>query len=591
MLGVFTSCPAVFPASPLRRGVLFLRMRFFVGIIASVMRTRRQRRNVRMLGWLLLIFLLLLAAFSTTFHWLMAREGQEHSWVTSVYWTFVTMSTLGFGDITFHSDAGRLFTIVVLLAGTVFLLVLLPFIFIQFFFTPWMEAQEAALVPRRLSAKTSGHVLLTRVGVVEESLVPLLDLAGIEAYVIAADTAEATPLLDAGYRVMVGPLDDPATYRAARIEAAGLVATTRADTANTNVAFTVRETGATVPIVATASSDTAVDILEMAGCTRVIRLGHMLGEAIARRVLGRDGRTRIVGRFDDLRIAEAMVAGTDLTGRTVAAARLREEAGVHAVGVWRRGAFAPARADTRLEEASVLLLAGTEDQLARYDRLHGHAVPVGTTIVIGGGRVGRATMAALLAEGSEARLVERDPARVRDRDRTVCGDASDHEVLVRAGIDSCVSVVITTHDDDVNIYLTLYCRRLRPDVQIIARSNRARNVSTLHRAGADFVMSYGETGAMAIANLLKRVDILLVSEGLHVFRVDTPPSLVGRCLADSDIGRATGCTVIAIGREDHFDTNPDALTTIEADSELVLVGDVEAESRFIERYGRRPQAG
>jgi Trk K+ transport system NAD-binding subunit len=563
-------------------------MRFLVGMLASVMRTRRQRRNLRLLGWLLLAFLGLLAAFSLTFHWLMAREGQHHSWVTSVYWTFVTMSTLGFGDITFHSDAGRLFTIVVLLSGTVFLLILLPFTFIQFFFTPWMEAQEAALLPRSLPPRTSGHVLLTRVGPVEEALVKLLEAAGIPAWVIAADSAEATPLLDAGYRVMVGPLDDPDTYRAARVDQAALVATTQGDMLNTNVAFTVRETGGTLPIVATASSDTAVDILEMAGCDRVLRLGKMLGEALARRVLGRDGRPRVVGEFDDLVIAEAGVAGTDLVGRTLAGSRLREEAGLNAVGLWQRGVFELARPEAMLEPASVLVLAGSPKQLARYAELHARPEsPAGLTVIIGSGRVGRAVAATLAAEGFDYRLVERDASRLREPARGVVGDAADHEVLEQAGIRACSSIVITTHDDDVNIYLTLYCRRLRPDVQILARSTRDRNISTLHRAGADVVMSYASTGATAISNLLERVDILLVAEGLHVFRLDTPPALVGRCLAESGIRATTGCTVIAVGGGDHFDPAPDALTPLAAGSELVLVGGGDAETRFIERFGKR----
>ena len=37
------------------------------------------------------------------------------------------------------------------------------------------------------------------------------------------------------------------------------------------------------------------------------------------------------------------------------------------------------------------------------------------------------------------------------------------------------AVVITTHDDDVNVYLTLYCRRLRGDIQIISRATLERN--------------------------------------------------------------------------------------------------------------------
>ena len=43
------------------------------------------------------------------------REGQAHSWLTGLYWTLTVMSTLGFGDITFHSDLGRAFSIVVLM--------------------------------------------------------------------------------------------------------------------------------------------------------------------------------------------------------------------------------------------------------------------------------------------------------------------------------------------------------------------------------------------------------------------------------------------------------------------------------------------
>ena len=157
-------------------------MRSIVGILASSISTRRQRRNLKLLGWRTALFVALLAAFSVMFHWLMAREGQSHSWVTAVYWTFVTMSTLGFGDITFESDDGRLFTIVVLLTGTIFLVVILPFTFIQFFFMPWMEAQEAAQTPRSLPAHTRGHVLLTRLGGIEESLLAMLDSAGIEAW-------------------------------------------------------------------------------------------------------------------------------------------------------------------------------------------------------------------------------------------------------------------------------------------------------------------------------------------------------------------------------------------------------------------------
>ncbi len=88
-------------------------------------------------------------------------------------------------------------------------------------------------------------------------------------------------------------------------------------------------------------------------------------------------------------------------------------------------------------------------------------------------------------------------------------------------------MVITTHDDDVNVYLAIYCRLLRPDIQVIARANLDRNVSTLYRAGADAVLSYASTGADAIWNKLRPEHSLLLAEGLEVFRAPASPELVG----------------------------------------------------------------
>jgi hypothetical protein len=97
---------------------------------------------MRTVFWLVLTFVGMVGLFSTLFHELMAREGRTYSWPTSVYWTLTTMTTLGFGDITFESDAGRIFSVVVLLAGSTFLLVMLPFVFIQFVFVPWMNERD-----------------------------------------------------------------------------------------------------------------------------------------------------------------------------------------------------------------------------------------------------------------------------------------------------------------------------------------------------------------------------------------------------------------------------------------------------------------
>jgi hypothetical protein len=92
----------------------------------------------------------------------MLYEDRKYSWITGFYWTLTVMSTLGFGDVTFASDLGKVFSMAVLMSGIVFLLVMLPFTFIQFFYGPWLEAQSRARAPRELPENTSNHVIRVR---------------------------------------------------------------------------------------------------------------------------------------------------------------------------------------------------------------------------------------------------------------------------------------------------------------------------------------------------------------------------------------------------------------------------------------------
>jgi Trk K+ transport system NAD-binding subunit len=560
-----------------------------LGFLLAHLSAGQARRNLRLLGWMLLVLVLVVAAYSAIFHELMAREGQSHSWATAVYWTMVTMSTLGFGDITFESDAGRVFSVVVLLTGSVFILVLLPFTFIQFVFLPWMESSRRARAPRAIPRDCEGHVLLTAAGAIERSLINRLERAGIRYAVIVGDIDEALRLHDEGLHVLVGELDDPETFRAAGVERAALVATTQPDTTNTNIAFTVQETSASVIVVATAKADASEDILRLAGCDQVLRLGEMLGAALARRVLAPDGRSSVIGQLDDLLVAEA-IAPEKLVGLPLRQSDIRRRTGLTVAGMWERGELDVARPETVILPTSTLVLAGSREQLDVYDQLFGRDRTVEEPVVIiGGGRVGRAAGRALAAAGLDHRIIEQQPERIRDPERYVLGDAADLEVLERAGFNAAPSVMVTTHDDDMNVYLTIYCRRLRADVQIIARANLDRNVSTLHRAGADSVLSYATTAATAIWNELTADNTLQLAEGLDVFRVPVPRELAGRTLQQSQIREVTGCTVVAVADGDGFRPNPDSQAPLPAGSELILIGDGESEDRFLRRYrsGRR----
>lgn len=563
-------------------------MKFLVSQLLFFWRDRPSRMNVIALLRFLGVLTGIVTLYSIIFHYLMAYEGRQESWVTGFYWTLTVMSTLGFGDITFHSDLGRVFSTIVLLSGIIFLLVLLPFTFIQFFYAPWMKAQEAARAPTSLPETTKGHVIITQHDAVTSALVEKLTQYNYPYVLLVPELEEALRLHDLGYRVVRGDLDNPQTYRRVQIEQAALVATTANDRVNTNVAFTVREVSESVPIIATANVPASVDILELAGSNHVLQLGDMMGQALARRVSGGDAMAHTIGRFGDLLIAEATVRNTPLVGKTLAQSRLRERVGITVLGIWERGAFETATPETRVQAGTVLVLAGSEEQMMQYNNLLLGAKPSGMPVtIIGGGRVGRAAGKSLADRGMDYRIVELLPELVVDPQKYVQGDAADLEVLVAAGIRETSAVLVTTHDDDTNIYLTIYCRRLRPNVQIISRARLERNVATLHRAGADFVLSYASMGSSAIISLLGRSNILMVAEGLDVFEVQVPPRLAGRTIADSGIRRQTGCTVVALNEQNVTTVNPDPRSPLPAHAEMILIGTVESERRFLKRYLRQ----
>lgn len=564
-------------------------MKYLTPQIMGISRSSDTRQNLRILGRYLVVVAVMIIVYSVLFHVLMVMEGQSHSWLTGFYWTLTVMSTLGTGDITFHSDFGRFFSLVVLLSGVVVLLILLPFTFIEFFYAPWLEAQRQRRAPRVLPPGTQGHVLITDDEPVALALIERLRSHERSYYLIEPDLTRALELHDQGFQVVVGQRDDLETYRRARADEAAMIVATGDDYMNTNVAFTVRELDPYVPIIAFARSTDSYDVLELAGASHVLKLTEMLGQSLARRSVAGDIRANIIGRFGQLVIAEAPVAGTPMVGKTLGDGWLRNATGLTVVGLWRRGTFVVPLPDQPLEASTVLVLAGTVEQLNKFAELtaiyHLGDAPV---LILGGGRVGRAAALALASRGIDYRIVEKEQSRVRIPGKTVVGSAADRDVLNTAGIESAPTAIVTTSDDATNIYLTIYCRKLRPDMQIISRSNLERNVSTLHRAGADFVMSYASMGANAVYNLLERDDLLMIAEGLDVFRTPVPPSLVGKTLAESGIRENTSCSVVAIEHDEHVMVNPppDIVLSGEEGTELILIGTTEGERQFLRTFGR-----
>jgi len=560
-------------------------MKALISITSAFLETKNSRINIRTLLRLLAIMLALIATYSILFHVLMENEGQKHSWLTGLYWTLTVMTTLGFGDITFHGDTGRMFSVFVLVSGVMFMLVILPFTFIQFFYAPWIEAQNRAKTPRELPEETRRHVIITRYDPTCAALIPMLRKYGHPYLVLCPNSAEAGELHDMGMNVGVGELDDPETYRKMRLDRAAMLVTNRDDTLNTNITFTAREFAPRVPIIATSSSHTGRDMLELAGASLVLRSDEAMAQALTRRVLGKNGEAHAIGESHGLIIAEAHAANTRLVGQTIAACGIREQSGLSVIGIWDHGKLTTVEPDLLINKQTVFVLAGTADQIDRYNATYANPEEKPAhVIMVGGGRVGRLTYDALTKAGLHPVIIEKIPERVADYPNAIVGDATNMESLRKAKAREASAVIITSHDDDCNISLTIFFRRLRPNAQIITRCSLERNVRTLHRAGADLVLSSASMGANMIFNELRATDNLLLAEGVCLFPAPVPDLMEGRMISECAVRSETGCSIIAVEHKGGRIINPGPDCRLPVGGTLLLIGTLEAEDKFLKKF-------
>ncbi len=114
-------------------------------------------------------------------------------------------------------------------------------------------------------------------------------------------------------------------------------------------------------------------------------------------------------------------------------------------------------------------------------------------IICGFGRVGQEISRLLAQKKQDFIVIEQDEnliALAKEKGYLALqGDASRNAILKQAGIHhNAQSIICTTGDDIINVYITLTSHYLNPKVNIIARVNRAENIKKLYQAGAHHIV-------------------------------------------------------------------------------------------------------
>lgn len=212
-------------------------------------------------------------------------------------------------------------------------------------------------------------------------------------------------------------------------------------------------------------------------------------------------------------------------------------------------------------------------------------------IVCGFGRIGQVITKLLNAEKKQFVVIDNDPETIKKLNELgylfLEGEASNDDMLLKAGVDKASGLIAVVSSDADNVYIVLSARGLNPNLYIMARSSGVEGVEKkLLLAGANKVLSPYYIGATRMAQHVLRPTVtdfidLTVSGGelglrLEELRVSEKGQLTNKTVMESNIRRDFDLIVVAIKRsQGEMQFNPNLGTSILSGDTLVVLGEYE----------------
>jgi Trk K+ transport system NAD-binding subunit len=540
--------------------------------------SRSQRRLA-----LLLAALVLVIVGSAVLYMLGMRhlEGQPRSFADSLEWAAETLTTTGYGaDARWRHPLMLLFVIALQFVG-----VFLVFLVVPIYLIPFLEERFQTRLPHT-APDLRDHVVIFRYGPAVATLLTHLNAAGIPTVVIEEDEATARRVAERGVRVVHRSLDETSLADVALPRARALVAN-GSDSEDAVIVLAARQLGFQGLILALVEEPVHRRPILLAGATVAFTPRHILGAALAarasERIEPRVSGIQQLGR--SLRVSEIRIrAQSPVANRTLAEADIGAQTGATVIGQWVGGELiAPPTGSMVLVPNGLLVVLSSEQSLARLEALVKGAARQhrrGPFVVAGFGEVGGKVAELLRVAGEEVWVIDRCQRDGVD----MTGDMLDPEALARTPIPNAQAVILALDSDSATLFATTILKDFAPDVPVIARVNQAENLERIYRAGADFALSISQVSAQMLARRLLGEEAVEVDAQLTVMKVPVEP-LLGRHPSDLHVRERTGCSIVAVERDDEAILEFPADFRFEAGDTVFVSGTADGVRRFQERLG------
>jgi voltage-gated potassium channel len=164
------------------------------------------------------------------------------------------------------------------------------------------------------------------------------------------------------------------------------------------------------------------------------------------------------------------------------------------------------------------------------------------------------------------------------------GDATDDDILIKAGIKKAKALLLTLPADADNVFIVLSARSINPNLSIISRASLKSTVTKLKTAGADHIILPEMIGGTHMATLISKPDVIEFinnlwgdeAESINIESVayeELPRELKDKSIQEIINWHNTGVNCLGIKNEKgRFIINPPQNTTINPQMKIMLFG-------------------
>jgi voltage-gated potassium channel len=304
----------------------------------------------------------------------MAIEGWR--FIDALYMTIITLGTVGFEVVRPLSDAGKLFTIALIIVGVSVLGYIVGSLAQIMFEGQFQRILGRKKVEKQINA-LSGHYIICGFGRIGSLICKEFKANNLPFVIVEKDIETTEKLDEEGYLHLKGDATlDETLLKAGIKQAKGLISVVTSDTENVYIVLTARGLNPELFILARSGEEGSDIKLRRAGANKVVSPYLIGGSRMAQSILRPNvvdfieiatGREHMELQMEEISIPDHSA----FAGETLVSSGFRKEIGVIIVGIKKyhgKMVFNP-HSQTKIEGGDTLIVLGEPDSIAKLEDL------------------------------------------------------------------------------------------------------------------------------------------------------------------------------------------------------------------------------